>query len=79
MTTKHRFRSRSTPSHNGLNQGNGLAASNNGDPLTPVFDRVEKIRKPPCSVCCADLRHEIRLSDVSTCGGRQSNKLDRLR
>ena len=61
MTTKHRFGSRSAPSHDGLDHGNGPSSSNNGDPLTAVLDRVEQIRKPPGSVCCADLGHKIRL------------------
>lgn len=55
--TKKCFHVGSRPTGDGLDMGNGLAVTNDGEVFPAVFDRVEEIRETSCGIGGAHFQH----------------------
>jgi len=63
VPAKHRLYVGASPTEDGFEQSHRFSSANDGDSLAAVLHGIEEVREVARGIRCADLSHQIRLSD----------------
>ncbi len=68
VSAQHRLHLGTSATHGRFDEGDRLPPADDGDPLSPMLNRIEKVREIACGLGGTNLCHQIRLSDIWTRG-----------